>query len=80
MGFSQLESKKIVDACLRNISKVAKGKKSGEERIKEIELQLELVHSVLSDTDKKKKKKSKKRKLNDDDGTSSVEIVEEKGK
>lgn len=76
MGFSQLESKKIIDACLANVARVAKGKESAEERLSKIKLQLVLVESVLSSTEKKKKKKSKKRKLSDGESTSSVEIVE----
>lgn len=75
MGFTQLESKKIVEACLRNVSRIAKAKESGEDRLEQIKLQLDLVDAVLRDTDKKKKKKSKKRKISDDDSV-SIEIVE----
>ena len=76
MGFSQIESKKIVDACLRNVAKVVKGKESGEEKLIQIKLQIELVDAVLKDTDKKKKKKSKKRKLSDDASTASADNAE----
>ena len=75
MGFSQLESKKIVDACLRNITKTAKSKDGQEEKIRQIKLQLELLDAVLNDTEKRKKK-NKKRKVSDDGETSSIEIVE----
>ena len=77
MSFSPAESKKIVEACLANVSRIAKGKDSVEERMDKLKLQMLLIGEILHGTKKKSKKKSKKRKLKDDDGTSSVEIVPE---